>query len=161
IASRLEALVAARVGATGPRLSLGEVALPLARFAPVELTPSAWRGRVVEGVSDLRAQGGLDANHRPHDPRELVPPVGRPGARTRRQLADRVLPGLALGIAADDSKVHARLAGRDAWAAAIVGRTLALWVGGSPLSLPAVCDALAWRELGLPGKPKPCPAEIR
>jgi len=161
IGSRLEALVAARVGATGPRLSLDELARPLERFAPVELTPAAWRERMLEVVSELRAQGVLDTNHRLHDAGELARRIGRHGARTWRQLADRVLPGLGLGIAADDSKVHARLAGRDASAAAIIGRTLALWVGGSPLSLPAVCDALAWRELGLPGKPKPCPAEIR
>ncbi len=161
IASRLEALVAARVGAAGPRLSFAELVEPLARFAPVELTPAAWRERMVEVVSELRAQGVLDANHRLNDAGELARRIGRHGARTWRQLADRVLPGLGLGIAADDSKVHARLAGRDAWAAAIVGRTLALWVGGSPPSLPAVCDALAWRELGLPGKPKPCPSEIR
>src|SRR5204863_1047847 len=36
-----------------------------------------------------------------------------------------------------------------------------VWVDGPPPSLPAMCDALTWRELDLPGKPKRCPPEIR
>jgi hypothetical protein len=103
----------------------------------------------------------LDAEHRLRDADELARRIGQNTARTWPELADRVLPGLALGVAADDGKLHARLAGRDAWAAAIVGRALALWVDGAPPSLAAVCDALAWRELELPGKPKRCPPEIR
>jgi hypothetical protein len=161
IASRLEALVAARVGATGPRLSMGELVQPLVRFTPAELTQAAWRDRLVEVVHDLRAREVLDASHRLRDAGELTRLIGRSRARTWLQLATRVLPGLALGIAADDGKLHARLNGRDAWAAAIVGRVLGLWVDGPPPPLPALCDALAWRELGLPGKPKRCPPEIR
>jgi hypothetical protein len=161
VASRLEALIVARAGVTGGRLSAGDLVKPLARFVPPELTPDAWRERLIGVVSDLRAQGVLDAEHHLHDDGELTRRVGRLAARTWPSLADRVLPALALGIAAADGKLHARLAGRDAWAAAIVGRTLGLWRDGPPPSLPAVCDALAWRELGLSGKPKRCPPEIR
>ena len=160
-ASRLEALVVARAGGIGGRLSVGELIEPLARFAPAELTQDAWRERLIAVVTDLRAQGVLDAEHHLRDAAELARRIGRPAARTWPSLADRVLPALALGIAAADSKLQARLAGRDAWAAAIIGRTLALWSDGPPPSLPAVCDALAWRELGLSGKPKRCPPEIR
>lgn len=161
VASRLEALVVARAGVIGGRLSVGELIKPLARFSPAELTQDAWRERLFGVVSDLRAQDVLDAEHHLHDDGELVRRIGRLAARTWPSLADRVLPALALGIAAGDSKLQARLSGRDAWAAAIIGRTLALWVDGPPPTLPAVCDALAWRELGLPGKPKRCPPEIR
>jgi hypothetical protein len=161
VASRLEALVVARAGAAGRTQSAGELMKPLARFAPAELTGAQWRDRLAEIVGDLRAQGVLDAEHCLRDAGELARRIGRHGARTWPRLAASVLPGLALGIEAGDDKLHARLAGRDAWAAAIIGRALVLWADGPPPSLPAVCDALVWRELGLPGKPKRCPPEIR
>jgi hypothetical protein len=161
VASRLEALVVARAGTSGRPLSLGELVKPLARFAPAELTQAAWQDRLGDIVQRLCAQGVLDPEQRLREPEELARRIGRHAARTWPELADRVLPGLALGIAGDDGKRGARLAGRDAWAAAIVGRALGLWRDGPPPSLAAVCDALAWRELGLPGKPKRCPPEIR
>jgi hypothetical protein len=72
-----------------------------------------------------------------------------------------VLPALALGVSAQDAKAHKRLAGRDAWAAAIAARALGLWTDGAPPSPAAVCDAFVWRQLGLAGKPKRVPPEIR
>jgi hypothetical protein len=161
VASQLEALVVARARTAGRVRSVSELVQPLARYAPPELTQAAWRDRLVEIASDLRAKEVLDPQHRLRDTGELAQRIGRHNARTWRQLVERVLPALALGIAADDGKVHARLAGRDAWAAAIVGRVLGLWHDGPPPSLEAMCDALAWRELGLRGKPKRCPPEIR
>ncbi|MCU1499211.1 MAG: hypothetical protein JWM47_3164, partial [Acidimicrobiales bacterium] len=92
---------------------------------------------------------------------ELARRIGPHAVRGWKPLADRVLPALALGVRPDDTKVHARLADRDAWAAAIAGRLLGLWETGAPPSLPAMCDALAWRELGLVGRPKRCPPEVR
>jgi len=161
IASRLEALILARAGMAASSPSLGDLIKPLARFAPAELTPPAWRDRLAQTVDELRASSVLDAQHHVRDAGELTRRVGRLTARRWPELADRVLPALALGIAADDGKAQARLAGRDAWAAAIVGRALGLWSDGPPPSLPAVCDGLAWRELGLAGKPKRCPPEVR
>jgi hypothetical protein len=160
-ADRLEALIVARAGMLAQPVGLGDLLQPLARFAPPELTPDAWLARLAEVAGELGARGVLDAGHRLRDPDELVRRLGRVTARSWPALADRVLPALALGIAADDGKHQGLLAGRDAWAAAIVGRALALWHGGAPPSLAAVCDALAWRELELPGKPKRCPPEIR
>jgi len=158
---RLEALVVARARTIGSAISLGDLVKPLARFAPAELTPGAWRDRLTEVAGELRRRELLDAGHRLLDADELARRIGPTSARTWPELADRVLPGLALGIAADDGKLRARLDGRDAWAAAIVGRALALWGAGAPPSLAAVCDALAWRALELPGKPKRCPPEVR
>jgi hypothetical protein len=159
--SRLEALVVGRAATAKSALSLLELVQPLDRFAPPELTQGAWRDRLGEVAGELRAQGVLEAGHRLRDADELARRIGGHGAWTWPQLAERVLPALALGIAADDGKQQARLAGRDAWAAAIVGRSLGVWADGPPPSLPAMCDALTWRELGLPGKPKRCPPEIR
>jgi hypothetical protein len=160
VAERLEALVIARAHTAGGKLALGELVAPLARFAPAELTAPAWRDRLAEVVTALRGRGVLDDDHRVRDAGELARRSGG-GARGWPELSDQVLPGLALGIAAGDGKLRARLDGRDAWAAAIVGRALGLWRDGPPLSLAAVCDALVWRELGLSGKPKRCPPELR
>jgi hypothetical protein len=161
IASRLEALVVARARTAGVAQSLGDLLKPLARFAPPELTLAAWRDKLAEVVGELRTREVLDAGYRLRDPDELVKRIGRTTARSWPELADRVLPALGLGVAAEDPKLRARLNGRDAWAAAIVGRALGLWLDGPPPSLAAVCDALAWRELGLAGVPKRCPPEIR
>jgi hypothetical protein len=160
LAERLEALVVARAHPSRAA-SLSDLVKPLARFAPPELAAAAWRDRLAEVAGALRAAGVLDGEHRVRDPEELARRIGAYTARSWPQLADRVLPALALGIAGDDSKRQARLDGRDAWAAAIVGRALGLWRDGPPPSLGALCDALAWRELGLPGTPKRCPPEIR
>jgi hypothetical protein len=161
VARRLEALVVARAHATRSALSLSELVQPLDRFSPGELTQAAWRDRLAEVASDLRARGVLEPGHRLHDGDELARRIGPHSAQSWPPLAERVLPALALGIPADDGKQQARLAGRDAWAAAIVGRSLGLWRDGPAPSLPALCDALTWRELGLAGKPKRCPPEIR
>lgn len=141
VAERVEALVLARMD-TAPDASPHDLVKPLARFAPPSLAPAAWLGQLTEVAGRVRGQHSALRG-------------------TWSQLADRVLPGLALGVAPGDRGVHAKLAGRDAWAAAIVARALGLWTDGPPPSLPAVCDALVWRELGLPGRPKRCPAEVR
>jgi hypothetical protein len=161
VVARLEALVVARAHALVAGQSLGELMKPLARFSPAELTPAAWHDRLAEIVAGLHAQGVLDEGHRVGDAGELGRRIGRVSAPSWAELSDRVLPGLALGIAADDAKLRARIDGRDGWAAAIAGRMLGLWTSGPPPSLPAVCDALVWREHGLPGKPKRCPPELR
>src|SRR5262249_9173476 len=126
VAGRLEALVVARARMAGRGRTLGELVEPLARFAPVALTPAAWRDHLAQVAAQLIASGVLDAKHRLSDPEELARRIGKHSARSWPDLAERVLPGLALGIAADDARLRAKLAGRDAWAAAIVGRALEL-----------------------------------
>src|SRR5215510_13609107 len=107
-ADRLEALVVARANALSAKTALGELIKPLARFAPAALTPAAWRDRLAEVVAALRTQGVLDADHRARDG-ELARRIGRAAARSWAELSDRVLPALALGIAADDARSRARL----------------------------------------------------
>ncbi len=161
IAERIETLVIARAAMATEGFALAELVKPMVRFAPVDLTAAAWRARLEEAASELRARGVLDVEHRVADREELTRRIGRSFARTWAALADRVLPGLGLAIAADDAKAHGRMIGRDGWAAAIAGRALGLWLDGPPPSLAGVCDGLAWRELGLAGTPKRCPPEVR
>jgi hypothetical protein len=161
IPNRLDALIVARAQLGHGAPSVRELVQPLARFAPASMTEAAWREQLSDLERGLRERGVLGEDHRPREADALAHLIGRHAARTWAQLADRILPALALGIAADDAKTHAKLVGRDMWAAAIMGRALDLWTGGSPPSLAAVCDALAWRQLGLAGKPKRCPPEVR
>jgi hypothetical protein len=161
IADRIEALVVARAAMATSGMTVGELVKPLARFAPAELTPVAWRDRLAAVAGELRRRDLLDEEHRVRAADALEQRLGPTSAKTWAQLADRVLPGLGLGLDADDHKALGRLVGRDAWAAAIAGRALGLWRQGAPLSLAQLCDALAWRELGLAGKPKRCPPEVR
>jgi|GEM_PF-2077420 len=161
IAERIEAIVIARAGTATVALTVGELVKPLARFAPGELTPVAWRDQLAQVADELRGREVLDDAYRVRATDALAQRIGPTNAKTWAQLADRVLPGLGLGLDADDSKAHGKLVGRDAWAAAIAGRALGLWQQGAPPSLAQLCDALAWRELGLAGKPKRCPPEVR
>ena len=146
IYERLATLVAARLHVAPDK----PVASALRRFAPADVDDKTWRD-FIDGALGLV----------PAERSELARRIGPHSARTWPELADRILPGLALGIAANDTKQQARLAGRDAWAAAIAGRALGLWTAGPPPTLPALCDALVWRMLALPGKPKHCPDELR
>jgi hypothetical protein len=150
---RLETLILARMKTSPRALAAHEIADDLYRFAPTSLAEGAWREQVETVAADLVTRGvGAD---------DLVRRLGKHGARTWPQYVDRVLPALALGIEAGDAKAQAKLSGRDAWTAAIAAHALGLWTDGPPPSLPSVCDAYAWRQLGLPGRAKRCPPEIR
>lgn len=140
IASRLATLVQARVVSSARALTATEIAKALQRFAPGTFSERAWHDEIagVEPTADKAFAG-----------------------RTWAQLADKVLPALALGVSPGDAKALAKLTGRDAWTAAIAARALGMWSEGAPPSLAAVCDGYAWAQLGLPGKPKRCPDEIR
>jgi hypothetical protein len=161
IPARLDTLVVARL-ATLPAKSRArgaDLAATLQRFAPLALTPPAFRDAVEAAVAGLGP--AVDAGTSRPIAGELARRLGGPAPKTWRALADRVLPALGLGVAAGDAKVHARLASRDDWAAAIAARALGLWTAGVPPRLPAACDALVWRELALPGTPRACPPEVR
>jgi hypothetical protein len=162
-AARLFALVMARARAIGKPAAARDLVQPLARYRPADATEAAWREQLDGAVAELRARGVLGEGHRLRAPDALAAALGGAIAqipRDWRRLADRVLPALGLGLPPGDRHA-ARLVGRDAWAAAIAARALGLWTGGPPPSLPAACDALAWRRLGLPGAPKRCPPELR
>jgi len=162
IGDRLESLViarahAAKVASRRPERLVG----PLGRFAPLDRTPAQWLASLVGVADELVARRVLTAEHQLAEPDALAQRIGRHHAKSWAQLADKILPALALGVSADDAKTHARLVGRDGWAAAIAGRVLGSWTTGAPLALGPLCDAYAWRELGLAGTPKRCPPEVR
>src|SRR5262249_3860686 len=158
LAPRLEALVVGRAHTAGRPLATRELVEPVAKFAPGDTTATAWREQLEGAIAALQARGVRAADHGWLDPAELGRLIGRTSALAWPQLANRVLPGLGLGLAADDKS---KLVDQDAWAAAIVARALGLWTGGPPPSLAAVCDALVWRPLRLPAKPKRRPPELR
>ncbi|HEY5926749.1 MAG TPA: hypothetical protein VIV11_33915, partial [Kofleriaceae bacterium] len=152
-ADRLENLILARIKTSPRPLASHEIAQALYRFAPASLGEPAWRDHVERVVDDLAARG--------IGPKDLARRLGKHASRTWAHYVDRLFPALALGIEPGDVKAHAKLSGRDAWTAAIAARGLGLWTDGPPPSLSSVLDAYAWRQLGLAGRPKRCPPEVR
>ncbi len=159
-ADRLETLVIARLANAARPPGPSDLVKSLRRFAPRDLTDAAWREAIAGALDGLRARELIDAARRAR-PDELARRIGRHTARTWKQLADGVLPALALGLPAGGGKAHARLDGRDAWAAAIAARALGVWHDGPPPSPSALCDALVWQAVGLEGPPQRCPPELR
>lgn len=151
IPDRLDLVVLARIASSKQRPSVASLASATRRFAPTTMDTRAWT-TCVQASADRVAD--LDAT------KELA---HRTGLRecTWKRFAERVLPALGLGLEISDDKILARLSGRDEWTAAIAARALGLWSTGAPPSLSAVCDAYAWRSLGLGGRPKRCPPEVR
>jgi hypothetical protein len=163
VEQRLDDLVLLRAATAGKRPpSAADIADATARFAPGG-DATAWRTRVAAAHARLVARGALGAGGAPS-----MTAASAAWARLGTdpvpwaQLADRILPALALGIAPDDARATGRLADRDAWAAAITARAAGLWRGdGPPPSLADLCDAVVWQKLGLAGKAKRSPPEIR
>lgn len=151
IQERLELLTLARDATASSARDVDVVAAELRRFAPSSFTDAAWRDEISRARERLAA---FDAKQ------ELAKRLHVKQV-TWPRLVDRLLPGLALGIATTDSATLARLKNRDAWTAAIAARLLGTWETGKPPTLSAVCDAFAWRSLGLQGRPKRCPPEVR
>ncbi len=152
-AARLESLILARIKTSSRESAPPDIASALYRFAPASFGEPAWRDHIRRAVADLSSRGV--------GPDELARRLGKHSARTWAHYADRVFPALALGIEPGDAKAQAKLTGRDAWAAAIAARALGLWTDGPPPSPASVCDTYAWRQLGLTGRAKRCPSEVR
>jgi hypothetical protein len=153
--------VIARLASSGKRPpGVAELVKGLRRFSPRELTDAQWREVITGVLGGLQAREIVDDQRRVA-PEELARRIGRHAARAWKQLADRVLPALALGVEPGDSKAHGRLTGRDEWATAIAARVLGMWTDGPPPSPSGLCDALVWRDLELEGAPKRCPPEVR
>src|SRR5262245_32140325 len=124
---RLATLIVARAATSARPLGGDELAKQLQRFAPTTMAEPAWREHIVSFADQLAKQ---------LDHRELVRRIGKHAAKTWPQLAERVFPALALGVAPSDTKIHAKLAGRDAWSSAIAARALGMWSEGPPPTLP-------------------------
>ncbi len=161
VTERLETLLLARLSMLKQPPTAEALARDSHRYAPATFDATAWNDRVAACLANLESHGVVDAKLHVRRADELKRRTGAHAVKHWQQWPDRILPGLALGVRADDAKAHQRLSDRDTWAAAIVARAHGLWTKGPPPTLPKVCDALAWRELGLTGTPKPCPAEIR
>ncbi len=151
VEQRLDALVTARLASSADDTAV-EVARALRRFAPGTVDDGAWTQRIEHAFA--RVPQPLDAD-------AIARVLGKAAPTTWAKLADRHLPLLALDAPVDDAKVIARIKDRDTWTGAIAGRLLGLWSHGPPPSLSTVCDAFAWRQLELRGKPKRCPPEVR
>ena len=158
--SRIETLLIARAHGQAVPTSARELTAPLARFGPSDRPAAAWLQELDRVAAELRG-AVLTEGHQLVDPEELRRRIGPHRVTTWAQVADRVLPAIALGLQAGDARSLGKLSSRDAWAAAIVARARGFWIEGSPPSVSAVCDALAWQGLGLSGKPKRLPAEVR
>ena len=152
IDDRITALAIARIVTSARPLATPDIAKQLHRFAPTTFDEPSWQAHLAPLVDAARSLASAD---------ELSRRIGKHALKRWQQYVERVFPALALGVAPDDAKAHAKLSGRDEWTAAIAARVLGLWTAGPPPTLPALCDAYAWQELGLAGKPKRCPPEVR
>jgi len=161
VPERLETLIIARVATAAGSMSQGEVARALRRFSPSDLTEANWTELIAQSCARLERCKVLDERLMLLDVDELGRRVGKHSAKTWSQFADRVFPLISIGLSLEDVRLSSRLSGRDAWTAAIAARVLGLWTEGPPPSLSAVCDAYAWHQLGLTGRPKRCPPEVR
>lgn len=158
---RLETVVLARLATSKPPFDARSIAQAVQRFAPAHLDATTWQRMIEDALRTLATRELLDEDGALRDREELGRRTGIENPRSWAQVVDRALPALSLGIAADDARAQSRLVGRDAWAAAIAARALGIWASGSPPSMSAVCDAFAWRQLGLAGKAKRFPPEVR
>lgn len=156
---RLETLVIARAFTLRDEHGRHAITSALVRFAPAHMTPAEWQ-RAVEETIDALSNDALDGAGL-RDRSELARRIGTHRAASWLQLADRILPALALRVAPDDTKTLSKLRSAEAWAAAIVSRVRGIWTEGAPPSASTMCDAFAWQRLGLGGKPKRLPAEVR
>lgn len=159
---RLDHIMLVRI-ADAPRPPTDAVlAASLRPLAPPTYDDARLTQTVADSVARLHAAGALDGSrHAVDGAAGTARALAITGPLSWKRLHERFLPGLALGIAAADSRAHGCLKTRDDWAAATVARALDLWSDGPPPRLNAVCDALVWRTLELPGTPRRCPAELR
>jgi hypothetical protein len=146
---------------TKPLTTITSLVSDVHRFAPATVDVTQWRDRVEACLQSLQDGGVVDAELRLRRADEFKQRTGSHEVQRWQEWPDRILPGLSLDVRADDTKAHERLSERDDWAAAIVARAHGLWTKGPPPTLPKVCDALTWRELGLTSTPKTCPTEVR
>ncbi|HVV85244.1 MAG TPA: hypothetical protein VHE35_19415, partial [Kofleriaceae bacterium] len=162
VPARLDDLVLARAALSKQPPTAAELARATRGFAPRTIDDAAWAARVADAVARLRAAGQLDGEQRATGGAAAVAArFGIAGAVDWKRLQDRILPGLALGVAADDARAHQRLKDRDAWVGAIVGRARGLWTAGPPPSLSAVGDALVWQAIAATGKAGRSPKPVR
>jgi hypothetical protein len=156
---RLQTLVLARAHTSARPMTAAAIAKDLARFAP-EAGP-AWRAAVDGAIAALVERKALGDKREVIDAGALGKRLGSSTKYKWQQLTDRLLPALGLGLPPKEAFGKGVLEGRDEWAAAIIGRALGMWTGGRPPKVAALCNQLVWDRLGLPGKAKTLPDEVR
>jgi hypothetical protein len=156
---RLQTLVLARAHTSAKPMTAAAIAKDLERFAP-EPGP-AWKAAVEVAITALIDQKVLGEKRELLDADALGKRLGASTKVKWPQLTDRLLPALGLGLPPKESLGKGVLNGRDEWAAAIVGRALQLWTSGPSPTYSALCNQLVWERLGLPGKAKALPDEVR
>jgi hypothetical protein len=161
VPERLETLILARLSSSGKPPTEAMLAQALQRYAPATVTGPQWRELVAQALQELQRREIVTAERGVARSDELVRRIGSHSAKRWQRRFDQILPALALGLRSDDTRAHDRLKGRDAWSAAIAGRAFGVWTDGLPPSPSRVCDMLVWRELGLSGRPRSCPPEVR
>lgn len=123
------------------------------RFAPPGTPIDRWNAAITASFARLSAAKAIDGRGVVVDGvavwkrASLVP-------RTWTRLVGWQLPARALGFETDDEDQLERLNESKELGAAIVARRFGLWTKGKPPTLAEVGRDIAWRALGLPGKPK-------
>ena len=161
VPDRLDVLLLARLRMYAKPHQGAALAATLYRYAPTTVAVTSWRELVVHALEGLQARQILTPPMQLAADGELQRRIGPYTVKQWVGWAERILPGLGLGIRADDAKAHTRLSRANGWTAAIAARVLGLWTDGPPPTLASVCDALVWRELGLDGAPQVCPMKVR
>lgn len=153
---RLEDVVLGYALAGSKPRTVNELTRATARYRPDGIDAAGWAELVAAAVRRVQEAGFLDEARRP-GPRaeEARARLGLPARADGTKVRFGVLPRLAMGVGADAAR---RLATASGWAAAIVAREQ-----GLPATLTAaqLGNALVWRELGLKGKARDVPDEVR
>jgi hypothetical protein len=164
VLDRLDDVVLARAALVKSKGTIAEAAIAAALrpLSPASFDDASWSAAIAESLDRLRRANLVDGGHVTAGAAQAATRrLGLPRVTTWKQIVDRTLPALALGVDADDARAQKRLSDRDQVAGAIVARAEGLWRDGPPPSPPAVADALVWRSLHLAGNPKRTPPEIR
>ena len=160
VLERLRDVLLVRIATAKKALTVTAIASALRPFAPSNFDEARWNAAISSAHEALLASGTVGPDRRVASPPDLLDRLGIAPSTSWTRYRDVILPAKALGLAAGD-RALTRLAGRDGWAAATMGRALGLWTDGPPPRLGAVCDALVWSSLGLDGHAKRTPPEIR
>ncbi|HET9627227.1 MAG TPA: hypothetical protein VFP84_37965 [Kofleriaceae bacterium] len=161
VAERLETLLLVRLALARKPPSVKELAKATSRYRPTTLGNAEWDAHVEQAVQRLAAHQVITAERTLARDDEVKRRVGATAATKWEQWTDKLLPALALGVRADDAKALKAFSIANSWITAVAARALGAWTTGAPPALAAFADALVWRELGLDGPVKECPAAVR
>jgi hypothetical protein len=161
LTARLDQVVLARLATMGRRPAAPAVARELRALAPTSFSDAGWFATIEQSFARIRAPGAPDGPAAARGRRQAMRALGLSAGFTWKRIYNQILPGLGLGVTGADARAHRCLDDHDSWAGAIVARARGIWRQGPPPSWTATCDAVVWAALGLPGKAKATPAEIR